>query len=97
MRLSKIHIDDLGVPYWVRSPRTLPAMSGIRSDDVRQRGRIEERGKTLRVIVYAGVNPVTGKRVYLRETINGTDAAAYKRAHRALNKLLGWEGAYLPR
>jgi integrase len=63
-------------------------MSGIRSDDGRQRGRIEERGKTLRVIVYAGVDPVTGKRVYLRETINGTDAAAYKRARRALNKLL---------
>ncbi|MGW1681388.1 site-specific integrase [Saccharopolyspora sp. NPDC002376] len=54
----------------------------------RQRGRIEERGKTLRAIVYAGTDPVTGKRVYLRETINGTDNAAQKRAEKALTKLL---------
>lgn len=63
-------------------------MSGLRSDDGRQRGRIEKHGKKLRVIVFAGNDPVTGKRVYLRDTINGTDAAAYKRAQRALNKLL---------
>ncbi len=61
---------------------------GAAGSQGRQRGRIEERGKTLRVIVYAGVDPVTGKRSYLRQTINGTDRAAYKRAEKALNKLL---------
>ncbi|MDI2031698.1 tyrosine-type recombinase/integrase [Saccharopolyspora sp. TS4A08] len=54
----------------------------------RSRGRIEERARTLRVIVYAGIDPVTGKRVYLRETIQGTDRAAHKRAEKVLNKLL---------
>lgn len=62
-------------------------MSSARSEG-RQRGRIEERGKTLRVIVYAGVDPVTGRRSYLRETIDGTDKAARKRAEKALNKML---------
>ncbi|WP_242189248.1 site-specific integrase [Saccharopolyspora soli] len=65
----------------------LKAMSRARAEG-RQRGRIEERGKTLRVIVYAGTDPVTGKRAYLRETINGTDKAAQKLAEKALNKLL---------
>jgi integrase len=50
-------------------------MSGARSEG-RLRGRIEERGASLRVSVYAGIDPVTGKRVYLRETIKGTDKAA---------------------
>lgn len=62
-------------------------MSSARSEG-RQRGRIEERGKTLRVIVYAGVDPVTGKRSYLRETIDGTDKVARKRAEKALNRML---------
>ncbi|WP_233576144.1 N-terminal phage integrase SAM-like domain-containing protein [Saccharopolyspora rhizosphaerae] len=31
---------------------------------------------------------MTGRRTYLRETINGTDKAAYKRAEKALTKLL---------
>lgn len=38
--------------------------------------------------MYAGVDPVTGKRVYLRETIQGTDKAARKRANAALTRLL---------
>jgi integrase len=46
----------------------------------RQRGRVEERGDSLRVVYYAGQDPVTGKRSYLRETIKGTDKAAWKRA-----------------
>jgi len=54
----------------------------------RQRGGVEERGDTLRVSVYAGLDPVTGKRVYLRETIKGTDKAAHKRAESVLNRLL---------
>ena len=54
----------------------------------RDRGRIEERAKSLRVVVYAGIDPVTGKRQYLRETVQGTDKAAHKRADKALTKLL---------
>jgi integrase len=52
------------------------------------RGRIEVRGNSLRVVVYAGLDPVTGKRTYLRELIKGTDKAAEKRAQKALHKLL---------
>ncbi|MFD1044291.1 hypothetical protein ACFQ1S_01110 [Kibdelosporangium lantanae] len=52
-------------------------MSCARPED-RDRGRIEERGGSLRVVVYAGLDPVTRKRVYLRETVAGTDKAAYK-------------------
>jgi integrase len=54
----------------------------------RQRGRVEQRGDSLRVIVYAGTDPVTGRRSYLRETVQGTDKAAHKRAESAMNKLL---------
>ena len=54
----------------------------------RQRGRVEQRGDSLRVIVYAGTDPVTGRRSYLRETIKGTDKAAQRRAESAMNKLL---------
>jgi hypothetical protein len=46
------------------------------SREGRRRGRIEERGGSLRVVVYAGADPVTGKRVYYRENIKGFDAAA---------------------
>ncbi len=34
----------------------------------RQRGTIRERGNSYQVIVYAGFDPVTGKRLYLRES-----------------------------
>jgi hypothetical protein len=44
----------------------------------RRRGRIERRGDTLRVRVYAGDDPVTGKRVYRSETVQVTDCAAEK-------------------
>ncbi|HEX5401479.1 MAG TPA: site-specific integrase [Pseudonocardiaceae bacterium] len=54
----------------------------------RQRGRIEKRGDSLRVVVYAGTDPVTNRRSYLRETIKGTDKAAHRRAESAMNKLL---------
>jgi integrase len=40
------------------------------------------------VIVYAGTDPVTGRRSYLRETVKGTGKAARKRAESAMNKLL---------
>jgi integrase len=42
----------------------------------RKRGQIEQRGDALRVRVYAGDDPVTGKRVYRSETVRGTDRAA---------------------
>jgi hypothetical protein len=59
-------------------------------DDTQNRkgGRIERRGESLRVKVYAGLDPVTGKRVYRTETIAGVDKAAEKRAEKALTKLL---------
>jgi integrase len=46
----------------------------------RQRGNIEERGGALRVRLYAGTDPVTGRQVYHRATIPGTDDAAIKKA-----------------
>jgi len=55
--------------------------------ETRSRGRIEERGKALRVVVYAGLDPVTGRRSYLRETIDGTDSAAWKKAENKLVEL----------
>lgn len=54
-------------------------MASVRPDG-RQQGRIEERGGNLRVVVYAGLDPVTGKRTYKRETIRGNDDAAWKKA-----------------
>lgn len=56
--------------------------------DSRQRGRIERHGSGLRVVVYAGLDPVTGRRSYLRESVPGTDRAAEKAADRAMVKLL---------
>ncbi|WP_142003372.1 site-specific integrase [Amycolatopsis cihanbeyliensis] len=58
------------------------------ASDSRQRGRIEERASSLRVVVYAGADPVTGRRSYLREKVDGTDKAAYRQAEKVLNKLL---------
>jgi integrase len=56
--------------------------------ELRKRGEIEERNGSLRVKVYAGLDPVTGKRVYLRKKIAGTDKAAYQEAEKELNDLL---------
>lgn len=56
--------------------------------DARPRGNIESRGDSLRIRVYAGPDPVTGKPVYLRETVRGTDDAAHRTARRALNRLV---------
>jgi hypothetical protein len=46
----------------------------------RKRGNIEERKGALRVRCYAGIDPVTGRQVYLRATVPGTDDAAWKKA-----------------
>lgn len=60
-------------------------MTAVRSEG-RLRGRIEERGASLRVSVYAGTDPVTGKRVYLRETVKGTDKTPTRRRTSALRR-----------
>ncbi|HEX4102149.1 MAG TPA: tyrosine-type recombinase/integrase [Pseudonocardiaceae bacterium] len=54
----------------------------------RIQGNIEARGDSLRVRVYAGPDPVTGRPVYLRETVCGTDDAARRTARRTLNRLV---------
>ena len=54
----------------------------------RLQGNIEVRGDSLRIRVYAGPDPVTGKPVYLRETVRGTDDAARRTARRTLNRLV---------
>ncbi|HEX3781966.1 MAG TPA: hypothetical protein VHX38_20060 [Pseudonocardiaceae bacterium] len=61
-------------------------MAGERPD-FRKRGRIEQRGDTLRVVVYAGIDPVTGRRRYKRETVKGIDDTARRRAGKVLIKL----------
>src|SRR6266511_5254939 len=66
---------------------TLEPMS-VAVPDGRQRGRIEHRGNALRVSVYGGLDPVSGKRVYLRETIQGTDRAAERKARSAMARLV---------
>lgn len=42
----------------------------------RQRGSVEQRANALRVSVYAGPDPVTGRRVYLRKLRNQLVAEA---------------------
>lgn len=54
----------------------------------RPRGSIETRGDSLRVRVYAGPDPVTGRPLYLRETVRGTDEAARRTARRTLHRLV---------
>ncbi|SDZ32551.1 Phage integrase, N-terminal SAM-like domain [Amycolatopsis xylanica] len=46
----------------------------------RKRGNIEERGGALRVRLYAGIDPVTSKQVYLRATIDGTGDKSWRTA-----------------
>lgn len=61
----------------------LKVMSAAREQN-RKRGNIEERGGALRVRLYAGTDPVTGKQVYYRDTIQGTNKAAWKKAENKL-------------
>lgn len=65
----------------------MPTASSCRASE-RPRGNIEARGDSLRIRVYAGVDPLTGKPVYLRETVRGTDDAARRTARRTLNRLV---------
>lgn len=52
-------------------------MSATQRRNQRQRGQIRQRGDTFLVTVYAGLDPLTGKRLYLNETAP-TQAAAKK-------------------
>lgn len=42
----------------------------------RRRGSVRQRGNSLQVRVFSGIDPLTGKDVYLTETVKGTDKAA---------------------
>jgi integrase len=46
----------------------------------RPKGNIRERGGSLQVRFFSGRDPVTGKDVYLSDSIKGTDDAAWKKA-----------------
>src|SRR4029453_18272902 len=48
------------------------------------RGHVRKRGESYQAIVYAGIDPVTKRQRYLRET-----ARTHKEAERALTRLLG--------
>jgi integrase len=61
-------------------------MARSRSDTGRRKGNIEERKGALRVRVYAGIDPVTDRQTYLRETILGTDDAAWRKAENKLTE-----------
>ncbi|GAB2957965.1 hypothetical protein LWP59_10790 [Amycolatopsis acidiphila] len=64
-------------------------MSQSTSDtEGRKRGNIRQRGNSLQVRAYAGVDPVTGKPSYLAETVKGTDRAARKRAEKLMTELV---------
>lgn len=61
-------------------------MATSRSAIARRSGNIEERGGSLRVRLYAGQDPVTGRQSYLRATVPGTDAAAWRKARNKLTE-----------
>ena len=63
-------------------------MTGSRKPARRQRGEIEERpGGALRVRVYAGIDPLSGKRNYLTETVPAGPKARSE-AEKALRRLV---------
>src|SRR2546423_9754300 len=74
----------MGIALGMRCPL---GVTKVRAD-ARPRGNIEARGDSLRIRVYAGPDPVTGKPAYLRETVMGTDDTARRAAGRALNRLV---------
>src|SRR5690242_11499670 len=53
---------------------------GGESGPGRRTGSIRQRGNALQVRLFSGVDPVTGKDIYLAATIKGTDKAARKAA-----------------
>ncbi|MFD0203824.1 MULTISPECIES: tyrosine-type recombinase/integrase [Saccharothrix] len=58
------------------------------SAERRRRGSVRQRGNSLQVRVFAGVDPVTGKDVYLSESVKGTTKAAHKQADKVMTRLL---------
>jgi hypothetical protein len=52
-------------------------MTAARRRNQRQRGQIRQRGGSFQITVYAGIDPLTGKRMYLTDSAN-TEAAAKK-------------------
>ncbi|TWP45813.1 site-specific integrase [Lentzea tibetensis] len=58
------------------------------TEERRTRGSIRARGNSLQVRVFAGKDPVTGKDVYITESVKGTDKAAYKAADKVQTRLL---------
>lgn len=52
-------------------------MTAARRRNQRQRGQIRQRGGSFQVTVYAGIDPLTGKRMYLTDSAS-TEAAAKK-------------------
>jgi hypothetical protein len=72
------------VDLWVRDDAAGMAAASSRCASERPRGNIEARSDALRIRVYAGPDPVTGRQVYLRETVPGTDDAARGKARRAM-------------
>ncbi len=61
-------------------------MADSRSATARRSGNIEEGAGALRVRLYAGQDPVTGKQSYLRATIPGTTEAAWRKARNKLTE-----------
>ncbi|GAA0628924.1 tyrosine-type recombinase/integrase [Kutzneria viridogrisea] len=58
------------------------------ADQRRRRGSVRQRGNSLQVRVFSGVDPVTGKDVYLTETVKGADKAAQRAADKVMTRLL---------
>jgi len=42
----------------------------------RSRGAIRRRGRSYQVIVYSGIDPLTGRKIYLRESNDGRGRGA---------------------
>ncbi len=82
---------DLGISYAVGM-----TAARARRGSERLQGNIEARGDSLRIRVYAGPDPVTGKPMYLRETVRGTDDAA-RRTARPVARRGGPSTASLPK
>ncbi len=53
----------------------------------RRRGSIRKRGNSLQVRVFAGQDPVTGRDLYLSETVRGTNRASEREADKVLTRL----------
>jgi integrase len=82
-----IYFGALSIILSIGASHRLSAVARGNDQTGRSRGSIRERGGSLQVRVFAGFDPVTGKRRYLARTIRGTDRAAYRLAEKALTKL----------